>query len=129
MDELQYAQSQDKDMTLVADSSKLAKYKRWFTEAVEGQQKWRAIALEDRDFYAGKQWKNEDKKELENAKRPAMTINRIKPLINVLCGYQRLNRYDIEFLPRTNDDDEQAQINFNPRSLAGATIRVALCAC
>lgn len=110
MDELQYVQSQDKDLTLVADSSKLSKYKQWFREAVEGQQKWRAIALEDRDFYAGKQWKKEDKKELENAKRPAMTINRIKPLINVLCGYQRLNRYDIEFLPRTSDDDEQAAL-------------------
>ena len=54
MDELQYVQSQDKDMTLVADSSKLSKYKQWFREAVEGQQKWRAIALEDRDFYSGK---------------------------------------------------------------------------
>lgn len=110
MDELQYVQSADKDITYVADSSKLLKFKRWFKEAVEGQQKWRTLAEEDRNFYAGNQWKKADRKELEDAKRPAITINRIKPLINVLCGYQRLNRYDIEFLPRTNDDDEQAAL-------------------
>lgn len=108
--DLQYAQSQDGSITVVEESSKLLKFKRWFKEAVEGQQAWRKIALEDREFYSGKQWAKADKKALEDVHRPAITINRIKPLINVLCGYQRLNRYDIEFLPRTNDDDEQAAL-------------------
>ena len=106
--DFQYAQADG--ITIVADSSKLLKYKRWFKEAVEYQQDWRNLAQEDREFYSGKQWADADKKTLESAKRPAITINRIKPLINVLGGYQRLNRYDIDFLPRTNDDDEQAQL-------------------
>lgn len=110
LNDLQYAKSQDGTMTIVQESGKLLKFKRWFREAVEAQQPWRKIALEDREFYSGKQWAKVDKKELEEARRPAITINRIKPLINVLCGYQRLNRYDIEFLPRTNDDDEQAAL-------------------
>lgn len=110
LNDLQYAQSDDGSITLVQESSKLLKFKRWFKEAVEGQQAWRKIALEDREFYSGKQWAEADKKALEGVHRPAITINRIKPLINVLCGYQRLNRYDIEFLPRTNDDDEQAAL-------------------
>ena len=110
LNDLQYAQSQDGTTTIVQESSKLLRFKRWFREAVEAQQPWRKVALEDREFYSGKQWAKVDKKELEEARRPAITINRIKPLINVLCGYQRLNRYDVDFLPRTNDDDEQAQL-------------------
>lgn len=110
LNDFQYVQSNDKTITAVAENSKLLKFKQWFKEAVECQQKWRALAQEDREFYSGKQWKNADKKKLEDVQRPAITINRIKPLINVLCGYQRLNRYDIEFLPRTNDDDEQAAV-------------------
>lgn len=108
LNDFQYAQADG--VTVVAESSKLLKYKRWFKEAVEQQQTWRNLAREDREFYSGKQWADADKKTLESAKRPAITINRIKPLINVLGGYQRLNRYDIDFLPRTNDDDEQAQL-------------------
>lgn len=110
LDDFQYAKSEDNSTTFVAENSKLLRYKRWFKEAVEAQQKWRNVAREDREFYSGKQWADGDKKTLEDAKRPAITINRIKPLINVLSGYQRLNRYDIDFLPRTNDDDEQAQL-------------------
>ncbi len=38
--------------------------------------------------------------------RPALTINRIKPLMNLLSGWQRTNRYDIDFLARTPDDGD-----------------------
>ena len=108
LDDFQYAQADG--VTAVDESTRLLKYKRWFSEAVDHQQTWRNLAQEDRAFYSGKQWADADKKTLEAAKRPAITINRIKPLVNVLSGYQRLNRYDVDFLPRTNDDDEQAQL-------------------
>lgn len=88
----------------------LAKYRRWFREAVDGNEKWRRAAQEDYDFVSGKQWKEEDIQAFESSGRPAITINRIKPLINVLSGYQRLNRYDIDFLPRTGDDIDICQV-------------------
>lgn len=88
----------------------LAKYRKWFREAVDGNDKWRRAAQEDYDFVAGKQWKEEDIHAFEASGRPAITINRIKPLINVLSGYQRLNRYDIDFLPRTGDDTDICQV-------------------
>lgn len=88
----------------------IAKYRRWFREAVDGNEKWRRAAQEDYDFVAGKQWKEEDIRAFEASGRPAITINRIKPLINVLSGYQRLNRYDIDFLPRTGDDIDICQV-------------------
>lgn len=51
LNDLQYAQSEDGSITAVAENGKLLRFKRWFKEAVEGQQKWRAIAQEDRHFY------------------------------------------------------------------------------
>lgn len=108
--ELQYAFSEDGKHLSLQETERLRKFKRWFSDAVEASQEWRTEAKEDIEFYNGKQWNPDDKKTLEDSGRPAITVNRVKPLINVLSGYQRLNRYDIDFLPRTNDDMRQAQL-------------------
>lgn len=109
VNDLQYARSADGEVTL-AENERVITMKRWFREAVDAWQEWRKEAIEDLEFYDGLQWRPDDKKRLEDHGRPAITINRIRPLHNVLSGYQRLNRYDIDFLPRTNDDMEQAQL-------------------
>lgn len=88
----------------------VGKYRRWFREAVDHSQKWQEEAREDFDFVSGKQWTKAEIKRFEETARPALTINRIKPLINLLSGYQRLNRYDVEFYARTPDDTEIAQV-------------------
>ena len=88
----------------------LGKIREWFQDAVDKSRNWRKEAKEDYRFVSGKQWKNADKEQLEKFGRPAITINKIKPLMNVLSGYQRLNRYDISFLPRTNDDMELCKV-------------------
>jgi hypothetical protein len=110
LNEMQYITTPDGAETIVQNNNKLHKFKQWFREAVESGVEWRKEAREDRDFYIGHQWKDEDKQALEKNSRPAVTVNRIKPLMNVLSGYQRLNRYDIDFLPRTNDDMDNAQV-------------------
>lgn len=88
----------------------LARCRKWFRAAVDKWQKWREEAKEDYEFTAGKQWTDEEIKVFKEDGRPAITINRIKPLLNILSGYQRLNRYDIEFLARTNDDVELCHV-------------------
>ena len=88
----------------------LAQCRKWFKEAVDGGQEWRREAKEDYEFTAGKQWTDEEIDAFREDGRPAITINRIKPLLNILSGYQRLNRYDIEFLARTSDDVELCQV-------------------
>lgn len=109
VNDLQYANAGD--TTVVADNPMLTKFKKHFAEAVESGQKWRDEAKEDLGFYTGReQWRSDDKRNLEDHQRPAITVNRIKPLLNLLSGYQRLNRYDIEFLPRTNDDVQLADV-------------------
>lgn len=92
------------------ESVGVGKYRRWFREAVDHSQKWQDEAREDYDFVNGKQWSKSERKRFEDTARPALVINRIKPLINLLSGYQRLNRYDVEFYARTPDDTEIAQV-------------------
>ena len=84
--------------------------RKWFRAAVDAAHEWRKEAQEDYDFVAGKQWSDNERKQLAESGRPPIVINRIKPLINILSGYQRLNRYDIDFLPRTNDDMAICQV-------------------
>lgn len=89
----------------------LDRYRTWFKDSVDKMDDWRSDAKEDYGFYTGEaQWTNGDLEKLKNEKRPAITINRIRPQINVLCGYQRINRTDIDFLPRTNDDSKLCEV-------------------
>lgn len=97
-------------MSDVAKTNDISKYRDWFKAAVDKAQAWREQAREDYEFIAGKQWTDADKRRLAESGRPAITINRIKPLLNLLSGYQRLNRYDIDFLPQTSDDIDLCQV-------------------
>lgn len=91
-------------------TSGIGKFREWFRAAVDGASDWRDEAREDFEFVAGQQWSEADKDAFRESGRPAITINRIKPLINVLLGYQMLNRYDIDFLPRTSDDGDLCKV-------------------
>ena len=88
----------------------LAKYRDEFRAAVDKDRDWRDEAKEDVEFYYGKQWSDSDRLAMNEVGRPIITINRIKPLINLLSGYQRLNRYEPEFLPRTKSDMELCNV-------------------
>lgn len=91
-------------------SEGIGKFRRMFREAVDAAEPWQNEAQEDYDFVAGNQWTESEKEAFEAQSRPAITINRIKPLMNILSGYQRLNRYDIDFLPRTSDDLQVCEV-------------------
>ena len=95
---------------MLAPNDELRRFREWFRASVDKWEDWRDAAAEDFEFVSGKQWRGKDKRVLEDSGRPAITINKIKPLVNVLSGYQRLNRYDINFLPRTNDDMDLCQV-------------------
>lgn len=88
----------------------LSQCRKWFEDAVDYWRKWREAAKEDYEFMVGKQWTDEEIKQFQKDHRPAITINRIKPLLNILGGYQKLNRYDVDFLARTSDDVELCQV-------------------
>ena len=104
-------QIEDPAKNLIPETTEpLTRCRKWFQEAVDGGKEWRKAAKEDYEFTAGKQWTDEEIAAFQEDGRPAITINRIKPSLNILSGYQRLNRYDIEFLARTSDDVELCQV-------------------
>ena len=61
---------------------------------------WRRRARKAYKFYLGDQWDGETKTQLDLEKRPYLTLNKIKPIIRNLSGWQRQNRQDLKVLPR-----------------------------
>lgn len=88
----------------------ISRIRSWFKQAVDHGSEWRKLAREEYDFVRGKQWTEEDKAALTEKGRPALTINKIRPHLNILSGYQRVNRYEVAFEPRTSDDFESCEV-------------------
>lgn len=65
---------------------------------------WEDEAKDDYKFALGDQWKNEDRETLKNQGRPCLTFNRIRPLINLVSGYQRENAARIKVNPEGGED-------------------------
>ena len=107
---MQFPEAETIEDNLIAPTDKVRRFRDWFKAAVDKSSDWRDEGQEDFDFVAGKQWRDEDKRALDQQGRPSITINKIKPLINVLSGYQRLNRYDIDFQPRGSDDQPLCEV-------------------
>lgn len=53
-----------------------------------------------REFFFGKQWRDVDIAALEQFRRPALTINKIKSTVSTATGEQIANRSEISFRPR-----------------------------
>ena len=94
----------DKESITLKRTPNLTKRRTEFKSAVDGDQDFRDEAHEDFEFYCGKQWNESTAMSLREQGRPVITDNRILSLINLLSGYQRMNRYDAKFLPRTSKD-------------------------
>ena len=65
---------------------------------------WAEVAKEDMAFGLGDQWVPEDLQKLKAQGRPALTFNRIKPIISVVSGYQRENSSRIKVSPEGGED-------------------------
>lgn len=72
--------------------------------------KWRNVAKQNYEFVKGKQWTDGDLNAMNKAGRPAITVNRIKPMINLLCGYSAQNETEPDFLPRSEEDDRVSRV-------------------
>lgn len=78
--------------------------------ALSATSTWRQNAKQDYEFMQGKQWDDADMKKMREAGRPAITINRIRPIINLLCGYASQNETEPDFLPRSEEDDRVSRV-------------------
>lgn len=83
---------------------------QWFGDSLEHERDWRRRAREDFEFYLGEQWDETSKHKLQEDGRPVLTINKIKPVVKLLSGYERQSRMDIKCLPMEGSDGRVADV-------------------
>lgn len=55
--------------------------------AIPNRQKWATVAKQCFEFTEGKQWDDDEKEARTQKRRPALTINKIRPLVRLVYGY------------------------------------------
>lgn len=85
------------------DSTVSTQFDDQYSADLDDNRDWLNRAKESFRFYTGIQQWDEDVLDLLNEEgRPALTLNHVFPIINLLAGYQRQNRQDIRLFPRRN---------------------------
>lgn len=68
-----------------------------WSRARNGMTEWAEIAKQCVDFAEGRQYSEEDIAALEEANIPALTLNKIAPLLRLMFGFYRANEYQIRY--------------------------------
>lgn len=80
-----------------------------FYRASEAHQTWATVGKKCVEYFEDKQWAAADLRKLQDEGRPALVINKIKPLINLALGYHINNETDRKAIP-SNDGTGTAAI-------------------
>jgi len=67
----------------------------------------------DYDFYAGRQWTDDETLDLESQGRPAVAFNRCCRTINAIVGMEVQNRQEVRYFPREMRDSQQSELLTN----------------
>jgi len=88
-----------------------AQWDRW-ERASRSHEIWAKIAKICAEFMEGDQWTEEEKRILDEEGRPCVTKNKIAPMVRLILGFFRQNRYDIRYLAGNDEasSDEIAEI-------------------
>lgn len=78
----------------------LIRAKDWYKNSMSHSDEWRTEAREDYDFFAGKQWTEQDQNKLKEELRPVITFNRVGPLVDAVAGSEVQNRQEVRYIPR-----------------------------
>ncbi len=70
-----------------------------FRRSQDAHEPWARTAKQCVEFFEGKQWSASDLQKLAEEGRPALTINKLKPLVNLVYGYHLNNQTETKFLP------------------------------
>lgn len=84
---------------------------RWWRDS-QAMSNWATIAKECYDMFEGRQWTQDQIAKLAKQGRPALTFNKIAPLVRLIIGYMRNNRTDIRYLPASEGPatEENAEV-------------------
>lgn len=80
-----------------------------FYRASDAHRRWAEKGKMCVEYYEGKQWAAEDLRKLEAEGRPALVINKVRPLINLAVGYHLNNQTDRKAIP-SNDGTGTAEM-------------------
>src|SRR3989337_1378225 len=90
---------------------RLERFRFFFHQAKKTSEPWRTDAKEDYSFTEGYgQWFQKEKNDLNIQNRPALVMNAILPVVNLISGQERASRLGITYKPRGFDDDRASQI-------------------
>lgn len=82
----------------------------WFLQERQKQGANRYQMAVDEDFYDGLQWTDEEMQELQERGQAPLVYNKIKQAINWMLGTERRTRVDGKVLPRSEDDENEAEV-------------------
>lgn len=102
--------SSTKTKTKKSDEMTLSRARDDFRWAYQYKRSFMKAAEDDMEFALGKQWRDEDVKELEGKGILPITINEIAPIIQLLHGIESQNRADIRAYPEGAEDSVKADI-------------------
>lgn len=91
------------------DWNMIIKHAERFRRASDALSFWSPTARRCVEYFEGKQWREADLRKLESEGRPALTINKIRPLVNLVLGYHLNNQTDLRYMPG-NDGSGTADI-------------------
>lgn len=81
------------------DAAKILLHATRFRRDADALRPWAQPAKKAVDYYENRQWAAADLARLAAEGRPAITINKIRPLVNLVMGYHINNRTDLQYLP------------------------------
>lgn len=95
--------------TTTSDNAARENWHRYLYGRERGHLEFMETAARNEGMYmgGGEQWRDEDKRVLEEEGRPFYEFNEIMPSVNSAVGYQIHNRMDITFKPRGEKGDPQ----------------------
>ena len=88
---------------------RLRKWASYVEESHLASRAWRSESWHDEEMYDGKQFTDEEKDAYKKIGVDLITINRTFPAVNMILGFQAINRNDISAKARTSKDSEISQ--------------------
>jgi hypothetical protein len=81
------------------DMERLLLHAQRYRRGTDAMRGWAEMGKKCVDYYENRQWSAADLAKLAREKRPALTINKIKRLVNLVLAYFLNNRTDLQYMP------------------------------
>jgi hypothetical protein len=95
-------------MSYSSDRGIIQAFDDYYNEAYRAWDSFFPKAERDLRFYLGDQWDEAEKRALFEEGRNTFVFNRVRPVINMITGYQRQNRQSSIVVPVENSDQKTA---------------------